>query len=273
MNPDKNSYKWPNMTHPAHSTEFAKLGLKKLLYMGPWFHIEPTLHAEFKNVNEFIYVDLQPRGENDKLPYRETDYKHNFINELTKKCYYFGYDLMDDYPIDDEYVYALLKGEQQHNWENKFPYINPHVFIFKNKYTHQTLKYYISTNFLYNMNPELRNDICSADGLILSGYFPNKELLRYFTGPKTIIGFTETYFPHESELEDKVYTESIIPALFDDTNGNLSSRVNQYYLMSIHTTHMIKCKSMHDMYIKSEYEYDLKIQDNYDDCGCVDFPM
>lgn len=273
MNPDKNSYKWPNMTHPAHSKEFAKLGLKKILYMGPWFHIEPTLHAEFKNVKEFIYVDLQPRGEHDKFPYKETDYKHNFINELTKKCYYFGYDLIDDYPIDDEYVYALLKGEQQRNWENKFPYINPHVFIFKNKYTHQTLKYYISTNFLYNMNPELRNDMCSADGLILSGYFPNKELLRYFTGPKTIIGFTETYFPHETELQDNDYVETIIPALFDNKREDLPSWVNQYYLMSIHSTHMIKCKSMHDMYMKNEYEYDLKIQDRYEECGYVDYPM
>lgn len=271
MNPASYSYKWPNMTHPAHSKEFAQLGLKKILYLGPWFHIEPTLHAEFKNVKEFIYVDLQPRGEHDKLPYKETSYKHNFITELTKKCYHFGYELLDDYHIDDEYVYALLKGKQQHNWENTFPYINPHVFIFKNKYTHQTLKYYISTNFLYNMNPELRNDMCSADGLILSGYFPNKGLLQYFSAPKTIIGFTETYFPHGSELADKEYTETIIPYLFDDTNSSSSSLANQYYLMSIHTTHMIKCKSIDDMRNKCTYEYDLKYQQKCEECGCVEF--
>lgn len=135
------------------------------------------------------------------------------------------------------------------------------------------VKYYISTNFLYNMNPELRNDMCSADGLILSGYFPNKELLHYFTNPKTIIGFTETYFPHKSELQDNDYNESIISSLFNDTNGHASSWVNQYYLMSIHTTHMIKCNSMHDMYMKNEYEYDLKIQERYDNCGCVDFEI
>ena len=155
-------------------------------------------------------------------------------------------------------MYTLLKGNKQHNWKSKYPHINPHVFLFKNKYTHQTLKYYVSTNFLYNMSPELRNDMCNADGLILSGYFPNKQLLQYFTEPKTIIGFTETYFPHESELNDMDCSSSIIRELVDDENREKPLWVNQYYMISTHTTHMVKCKSMHDIYEKSEYESNLR---------------
>jgi len=266
MNADNHSYKWPDMTHPAHSAEFTKLGLRKILYIGPWFHIEPTLHANLKDVKEFIYVDIQPRCENETSPYDETSYKTNFIEEMTQKCYHFGYTLLDDYPMDDEYVYTLLKGEQQNNWESKFSHINPHVFIFKNKYTHQILKYYISTNFLYNMTPELRNDMCYADGLILSGYFPNKQLLQYFITPKTIIGFTETYFPKKSELKDREYSSSIISELINNETRNGQLLTNQYYLISIHTTHIVKCKSIQDMRNKNEREYRMK---TLTDCMCT----
>ena len=77
MNSDFTTNKWPDMTHPAHFTEFAQLELKKILYMGPWFHIEPTLHPEMRKVKEFVYVDIQPRGENETLLYDESSYKKN----------------------------------------------------------------------------------------------------------------------------------------------------------------------------------------------------
>ena len=260
MNSDFTTNKWPDMTHPAHFTEFAELELKKILYMGPWFHIEPTLHPEMRKVKEFVYVDIQPRGENETLLYDESSYKKNFVKNLKTKCYYFGYELIQDYPLDNEYVYTLLKDDEQQDWEQRVPYINPHVFIFKNKYTRQTLKYYISTNFLYNMNPELRNDMCYADGLILSGYFPNKKILNYFTTPKTIIGFTETYFPHESELNDKAYSTSIIEELFNDENDTYNREwVSNYFLMSIHNGHIIKCNTIYDLHEKCEYEYQLRL--------------
>lgn len=266
MNCDFSTYKWPDMTHPAHSKEFGKLGLKKILYMGPWFHIEPTLHGEMRNVKEFIYVDIQPRGENETIPYDESTYKLNFVENLKQKCYYFGYELTEDYPIDNEYVYTLLKGDKQENWEDRVPHINPHVFLFKNKYTHQKLKYYISTNFLYNMNPELRNDLCNADGLILSGYFPNKKLLQYFIKPKTIIGFTETYFPHEIELDDHAYSTSIIEELFKDEHGNYRQWASHYFLMSIHNGHIVKCKTIYELHQKCEYEYDLRMSRDCEHC-------
>jgi hypothetical protein len=262
MNPDLSTYKWPDMTHPAHSKAFSKLGINKILYMGPWFHIEPTLHAEFKNVKEFIYIDTQPRCENEKVPYDEKSYKTHFVHNLKQKCYYFGYELLDDYVLDDEYIYTLLKGDKQQNWESRVPHINPHVFLFKNKYTQQRLKYYISTNFLYNMTPELRNDICNADGLILSGYFPDKYLLNYFIKPKTIIGCTETYFPNEYEVNDTELVTTMIPSLFKDENTGKYKYSNGYFLLSIYSGHITKCKSVQELHEKSEYEYDLRIRRN-----------
>jgi hypothetical protein len=108
--------------------------------------------------------------------------------------------------------------------------------------------------------------MCNADGLILSGYFPNKQLLQYFTEPKTIIGFTETYFPHESELDDVESSDSIIRELFDEKKTN-SSWTNQYYMISTHTTHIVKCKSIHDMHEKCDYEYNLRNTCECEECA------
>lgn len=40
--------------------------LNKILYLGAWDDIAP-IH-DFPNVNEFIYIDTQPRSESDKTP-------------------------------------------------------------------------------------------------------------------------------------------------------------------------------------------------------------
>jgi len=252
MNPDA-TYSWPDITHPAHACAFSKLGLKKILYIGPWFHIEPTIHSEFKHIKEFIYVDTQPRGENESAPYHKNNYKTEFMEELMKKCYTFGYELIDDSPVDTKYVYTLLKKKQQKTWKTDCPHNNPHLFKFKNKYTNQIIKYYISTNFRYNMNPELRDDMCSADGLIVSGYFPHKDLFQYFRVPKTIIGFTDTVYPvgvHAQYME----TDSIMPGLIDDEHRNEAIWSENYYLISVHTTHMVRCNSMAELGLQNLYE-------------------
>ena len=112
------------------------------------------------------------------------------------------------------------------------------------------------------MTPELRNDICNADGLILSGYFPDKYLLNYFIKPKTIIGCTETYFPNEYEVNDTELVTTMIPSLFKDENTGKYKYSNGYFLLSIYSGHITKCKSVQELHEKSEYEYDLRIRRN-----------
>jgi hypothetical protein len=246
---------WPDITHPADAHAFQSLGLKKLLYIGPWFHLEPTIHAEFRNIKEFIYVDTQPLGENETKPYDTNSYKTNFVEDLMTKCACFGYELISDYIIDPEHVYTVLNRSQRKKWCVEYPHINPHMFKFENKYTKQILKYYISTNFLYTMNKELRTDMCDADGLILSGYFPHKALLHYFPQPKTIIGFTETVYP-VGELYHYLEQDNIMPSLINDTNTDAPYWANNYFLMSIHTNHIVKCENITEMGELSVYEID-----------------
>ena len=59
--------------------------MNKLLYFGANIHIDPIIH--FKNVNEFIMVDTQPRSEFDNvycdnLQFYEGFYRPDFYIKL-----------------------------------------------------------------------------------------------------------------------------------------------------------------------------------------------
>lgn len=73
-------------------------------------------------------------------------------------------------------------------------HINPTLLLFKNNITNRFIKYYISTNIEYNMTNELANDIGNCDGLVLSGYLPNKKVLDYFIKPKILIAYSGTCY-------------------------------------------------------------------------------
>ena len=68
------------------------------------------------------------------------------------------------------------------------------MLVFHNKKTQQSLTYYASTNIKFNMSKILENDIAQCDGIIVSGYFPEKEILNYFVLPKAFFGYTNTCY-------------------------------------------------------------------------------
>lgn len=85
-------------------------------------------------------------------------------------------------------------------------FINPHIFYFYNDKTNQKVKYYVSTNIMYNMYMELEKDIRETDALIVSGYHPNNKLFDYFDIPKIFYGSTTTYFGSEEASDSTIIT-------------------------------------------------------------------
>lgn len=73
-----------------------------------------------------------------------------------------------------------------------------YLSIFYNKITNQTIKYYLSFDFLGNDNIQLSKDIQDADALYISGYIPDIHLIKKFNKPKQFIGNSNTIYLNEN---------------------------------------------------------------------------
>ena len=155
--------------------------MTKLLYIGTWLHIQ--IVNDFPDINEFICVDTQPRGEWDDNTYKPQYFCKNFFHQLVIECEKNGFQLTDKRTLD------FLFPEQE--------LANPTRLTFRNE--QRIIQYYISTNFLYNMNSNLEKDMKECDGLIVSGYFPNIKLLEYLKKPIDYYGYDETCYGVDDE--------------------------------------------------------------------------
>lgn len=211
----------------------------KLLYFGPWDHIDPVIH--FPLIKEFVFIDTQPRSEFDKKNIFETCfYRDKFYNNLVMKCNTYGFVLNNTYVLDP-YYYKKIGADL--SYDN----INPTLLTFHNYKTNQTIKYYISTNILYNMCPMLENDILTSDGLILSGYHPHKILFSYISSKlKTIYCYTATCYDYND-----YYKDNIISGLY---NNN----INVIYIIISNDTgeqlHAFDTINMVNLYLDQAYK-------------------
>jgi hypothetical protein len=179
----------------------------KILYVGAGCHIEPVTH--FPQTKLFVFVDSQPRSEFDSFhpKFHKQFYRPHFINDLVSTCQNYGF-FLDSYTILDKKYYKKIINRQWYytSWIYKIPNdINPTMLVFVNNKTQQKLMYYISTNIKCNTNKHLLNDIGTCDGIIVSGYFPETEILRYFIKPKVFFGYTNTsyYIENDASKEEK----------------------------------------------------------------------
>jgi hypothetical protein len=179
--------------------------LNKILYIGSGLHLEPL--KQFKSTKEFVFVDVQPRSEFDSSDsFNEEFYRGKFYPELIKLASEYGFMLEKSEELDPEYFVNILNLNQRIKWlglvKETFPNICPTLLIFFNPVTGQKLKYYISTNILYNMCWDLKNDIMSVDGLIISGYHPDKKILEYITYPINLYCYDNTAYKLDDEEVD-----------------------------------------------------------------------
>ena len=240
-----NKIMWPFDTEESVSQDLQKL--TKILYIGPWHHIEPTVQPNLKHVKEFIYVDSQPRSEVDKVG--KYIYKETFVDRLKEKCKSCGYVLMKIKRLDENYYKNVIQHMHVNISKEDYEHLNPCLYEFENPYFDKKIKYYISTNFQKNMCAELMEDMNNSDGIIVSGSFPHMDIFKYFPKPKLFIGYTETVYPRDDseELTDDC---NIINALINNTANTMSHYFNGYYVCSMRTGHMEKCN---DIYELSEY--------------------
>lgn len=208
---------------------------KKVLYLGAWNHIEIVDY--FPDCNEFILIDTQPRTQWDINLYCKDYYNKKFIEILINKCKDYGFILDIEIKLDNK------KDDDNHD---NYPYIDPHLFLFKNMDSQKVriIKYYISTNILYNMTPILEEDIISSDTLYVAGYHPDKELLKYIKKKINFVGDDETkYNIDDADEENNIICNKFIKNNIDDYFDN-------YYLIYRNTKKIIKCNNL-DMIIES----------------------
>jgi hypothetical protein len=168
----------------------------KILYVGTGCHIEPVTH--FLKTKTFVFIDSQPRSEfdSDCPKFNETFYRPDFLNQLIDTCQHYDFEIESCTVLDNNYH----KKINYNKWYwlycfNKPPInINPTMLVFFNKKTQQKIIYYVSTNIKFNMNEQLLSDINTCDAIIVSGYFPETQILQYFSSPKIFFGYTNTCY-------------------------------------------------------------------------------
>lgn len=176
------------------------LHANKLLYIGSGLHIKPV--TDFLKTKKFIFIDTLPRTEFSEKK-NTISYNKYFYNNLI--------DTFKNYKFE-------LNTEIKLSYDNNIEYkIYPTLLIFNNSETNQTVNYYISTNFLHTENYNLGQDISQSDGLIISSYYPNKYLLKYFTFPKKLFCYNNSLYNYTRDhWFDDEYDSSIFSVLDND---------------------------------------------------------
>lgn len=149
------------------------------LYIGAGIDTHPILH--FPLAQLFICIDSQPFSEYGRGSVFDDElYRYDFVEKLINAYTQIGF--------------AITSREIYH--KNTNHNIKPELFIFWNKETSQHIKYYTSTDILYDLNPELIADIQQTTALIVSRYFPHKVLLDYIQPSIDFYGYDTTVWDY-----------------------------------------------------------------------------
>ena len=125
-------------------------------------------------------------------------YRTRFYDQIMKKSKIYGFELISTIILDPNYSYKIKANSD-------IPFICPTLLTFEKAATStsikQTIRYYISTNIMYNMTDTLESDIKTCDSLILSGYFPHKLVLNILSLDITIYCYTQTVYGFDSAYD------------------------------------------------------------------------
>lgn len=242
----------------------------QFLYLGPWYHFDPLNH--FINCKKFIYIDTQPRTQWDFVPNTLCidAYCNNFINLIKSDLTKLGFNLISSECLNNDYIKynryyeynfettvvktKIIEPNDINNILKLYPFINPHLLVFYNEQTNQTLKYYISTNIKYTMTEELKNDIESSTDLICAGFSPDIQLLPYIKNPINFYGYTGTCYEPDYDIPDADCNFSLFNFLFYANKENNYEQINKYFssftVINIKTGELIQTIS-YDDFIKT----------------------
>lgn len=184
----------------------------QVLYIGPWFDIDYL--QIFKDTKTFILIETQPRTQWDSS-YNNLvliNQNKNYIDELIQIYKEKNFILSSFYHFMEDYTETTLSDYDRVKYieTKKSKFVDPTLLIFFNPKTGQSVKYYASTNILYNIDNELKNDIYDSDTLYLSGYTPDISLLNYISHYMVnLVCDNDTIYAYD-EYENDIISEFIL---------------------------------------------------------------
>jgi hypothetical protein len=236
----------------------------KILYVGAGYHIEPVIH--FPETKQFVFIDTQPRSPCEDSPkFKSYLYRPNFISDLIDCCQYYGFDIESCSILDKKYYKKIVSnGWYYLSCFFKIPNnINPTMLVFFNKNTQQKIVYYVSTNIKFNMNKQLLTDISTCDGIIISGYHPETELLQYFTTPKAFFGYSNTSYVIDTENLKE--TDNTIIYFLHNCICNTPYYFTDFYLVYNDSGVIVNCHDFTNFIETLEYHNDKVRKEIYND--------
>ena len=114
--------------------------------------------------------------------FKKKYYANDYFMEINHSMYQHGFVLEEVIDLDKTYTErAFTMFERIYYSFFELPnYINPQLLIFYSEETNQKVKYYISTNIIYNKNDHLNLDIKESDALLVSDFIPSEKILEYY---------------------------------------------------------------------------------------------
>jgi hypothetical protein len=197
------------------------------LYVGAGIDTQPLLHFPLAQV--FICIDSQPFSEYGRSSVFDDElYRYDFIEQLIGAYAQIGY---------------ILSSRKIYNKNNNHT-IQPELFIFWNKETHQSIKYYTS------LNPELIYDIQQTTALIVSRYFPHKILLDYILQPINLYGFIRFFGTNYITVDNSSGSElSSIMKMFENPHI-VNKYICKWFIVCEETGQIIERDSYIDFFEK-----------------------
>lgn len=220
------------LAHPLKSDNNVN-NPSKILYVGAGLHVETLTH--FRHTPEFVFIDNCPRGDVANGKYFIGFYCTIFYDRLIKQCKEHGFNLETMEVLDSEYYKTLkIYGDMSVD-RYKYRFINPHRMTFINATRDQILRYYISTDLRCNIIPEVISDIETVDALIISGYYPSKEILNHIRNSMLLVCYTRTYYRIRSDTDKS----SILYYLHMCTIGEFDKHFTEVLYLDYIKGHMI----------------------------------
>jgi hypothetical protein len=220
--------------------------IKKVVYFGSLHDFYPVY--TFEHIKEFVYVDTFPRGPSTaKEKFKKKNYDISFIREIQESLFDIDFHLKEIINLDEKYIENTFTNFEKIYYRIfKLPKnLNPKLFIFYSEETKQTVKYYTSTNFMYNMNERLMKDISESHALLVSSFIPNIKLLEYFdiNYPKIFLGYTSNKYNAPRNKNIKSHDYNLLHYLHNTDNNYFTS----YIAISKKNSTVNVCKDITDL--------------------------
>ena len=173
---------------------------KKILYVGAGLHTKVL--EDFSETRDFVFIDSRPRNEYGNEYYYRPLYRGEFTNMLSKKLLHQGFEKY-------EYIQFTNKYE-----EIKVENLNSSCLFYYNKCgknlrSERELKYFISTSDRHDLfeNDYLHKELQECDNVVVSGYYPHSNILRYLTKPFHFVGYNTTVYSKNLKSHLKKFSD------------------------------------------------------------------